>query len=668
MFLLYVVLAALCLRTAAPCLAFLAEVAHFGTLTGEARVQQRWSPRASNLRRHGTDSTHFESPFEGVAASRFVAVFSFSALVLAARRATHRGGARARSREQVSARRGRFTLQLQASQQNAELATKTAIVVGGGVGGLAVAGQLARAGMKVSLFEKNDEVGGRCQSRESTTVKGYRWDTGPSLLLLPAKYADAYKRLGSDVEKELKLKRVDPAYRVVFGDNTHIDVCYDPLKMTEQMEKFEPGCTSNYYRFLSCARRMLDFGVERFVDRQFETWPELVDPVALVPAMLMRGWITLPLLNMLGSMDDLMKGFFNDDRLRALFTFQTLYVGLTPYNSPGALCLLAGTDLTDGVWYPMGGWRGVKDSLQSLAKDHGVEVMTKTGVDKVIVENGRATGIQLESGELREADLVVVNTDLPRAYRTLLREADLGLRPEQTESSSTQTPVKDFAQDWGGKDYSCGVIAFYWALDKKVDYLQHHSVFLGAPAEATKAWEPITAAAAMPRNPNFYVHCPTRTDPSAAPEGGESMMVLFPVGNMQDMAKAGKKPGAKGELYSELRKAARAVILRRFQEMGCGDLAGNIVEEFVRDPEELEELYGLEHGATFGLSHGLLQLAMTRPPPRSAEVDGLFFVGAGTRPGNGVPLVLMGAGLVANQILEDLRGEKQPEARSKVPR
>ena len=160
------------------------------------------------------------------------------------------------------------------------------------------------------------------------------------------------------------------------------------------------------------------------------------------------------------------------------------------------------------------------------------------------------------------------------------------------------------------------------AVDCKVDYLRHHTIFLGVPVEEKKAWEPITDAKDMPKKPNFYVHCPTRTDPTAAPPGCESIMVLFPVANMQEMAKKGFKPSAKGELYGDLRAAARAKVLERFKEAGC-DIEQHIVEETFRDPEEIEELFNLQHGATFGLSHGLLPwqggLAMTRPAPRAPE-------------------------------------------------
>lgn len=437
---------------------------------------------------------------------------------------------------------------------------------------MATAGQLAKEGLKVTLYEKNSQVGGRCQSMQSTKVDGYRWDTGPSLLLLPKKYEDAYKRLGTDMKKELNLKRVDPPYRVSFGDETYVDVDYDPMKMTEQMEKFEPGCTSNYYRFLSVARRMLDMGLERFVDRQFESWPELVDPIGLLPEMIEKGWFSIPLINMLFSVDDLMKSWFKDDRLRAIFTFQTLYVGLTPYNSPGALCLLAGTDLTDGVWYPVGGWQGVKNTLASLAEGHGVEIKTGAEVDEVLVEGGKAVGIRLKSGEEEKADVVVVNADTPWAYKNLLHNVQAPADPQEPSVAAT-------AADLDGREYSCGVIAMFWAVDCKVDYLRHHTIFLGTPESEEKAWTPITSAESIADKPNFYVHCPTRTDPSAAPKGCESIMILFPVANMQQMAAAGFKPGAKGELYKEIAAKARETVLRRFKEAGCGDIEKHIVEE-----------------------------------------------------------------------------------------
>ncbi|CAE7779703.1 carA2 [Symbiodinium sp. CCMP2456] len=358
---------------------------------------------------------------------------------------------------------------------------RRALVVGGGVAGLATAGQLAKEGLKVTLYEKNSQVGGRCQSMQSTKVDGYRWDTGPSLMLLPKKYEDAYKRLGTDMKKELNLKRVDPPYRVSFGDETYVDVDYDPMKMTEQMEKFEPGCTSNYYRFLSVARRMLDMGLERFVDRQFESWPELVDPIGLLPEMIEKGWFSIPLINMLFSVDDLMKSWFKDDRLRAIFTFQTLY--------------------------------GVKNTLASLAEGHGVEIKTGAEVDEVLVEGGKAVGIRLKSGEEEKADVVVVNADTPWAYKNLLHNVQAPADPQEPSVEAT-------AADLDGREYSCGVIAMFWAVDCKVDYLRHHTIFLGTPENEEKAWTPITSPESIADKPNFYVHCPTRSVALCKPRVG----------------------------------------------------------------------------------------------------------------------------------------------------
>lgn len=524
------------------------------------------------------------------------------------------------------------------------------MIVGGGVGGLTSAGQLAKQGFDVIIFEKNDDVGGRCQS---LTRGGFRWDTGPSLLLLPQKYEQAFGRMGADLKDYLTLRRVDPAYRVVFGDNSSLDLLYDMQLMADQLEAFEPGSKSSYARFLSLARRMYEMGLTRFIDRPFSTWAELVDLPELIPQLIERGWWSLPFLDIAGPYDVLLRRFFKDPRIRAIFSFQTMYVGLTPYRAPGAFSLLAGTELTDGVWYPLGGFQGVQSSLKKVATSLGVEVRAKTTVEEVVIENGQAVGVRV-GGEVIRGDAVLVNADLPWAYKNLLKGADAQLPASATVTSSRGTPVADFGEYWSErKKFSAGVIEFLWAFDVKVSRLLQHTVFLSSPNEEREAWEPVCKVSDLTKAPNFYVHTPSKTDESAAPKGQESVMVLFPIANLQEMEQAGydvSKPG----VYSELRAACRATILRRFREAGCGDLESHIVDEVIRDPQDWKPLYNLDHGAAFGLSCGLLQLAMTRPPPKDENgIEGLYFVGASTRPGNGVPLVMMGAGLVARQIAED---------------
>lgn len=530
---------------------------------------------------------------------------------------------------------------------------KKVLIVGGGIGGLVSGGQLAKQGFDVTIFEKNDEVGGRCQS---LTREGFRWDSGPSLLLLPQKYEQAFAKMGANLKDHITLRRVAPAYRVVFSDNSSLDLHYDMQLMADQLEEFEPGAKTNYCRFLSLARRMYEMGVARFIDRPFTTWQELLDLPELIPLLFERGWWNLPFLDIAGPYDVLLKKFFKDPRLRAIFSFQTMYVGLTPFKAPGAFSLLAGTELTDGVWYPLGGFQGVKTELEKIGLGLGVKIRSKTAVDQVIVEDGKAVGVRI-GGEVVRGDVVLVNADLPWAYNNLLKGADaqLPLPPEHNAGAPRPSPVQDFGTYWSEKKkFSSGVISFLWAVDIEVPRLLHHTVFLGCPGEEDKAWEPICRATDVASAPNFYVHTPSKSDPSSAPKGKDSVMILFPVANMQEMQQAGidvSKPG----VYTEMAKACKEAVLRRFREAGCGDIEQHIVDETIRDPQEWKSLYNLDHGAAFGLSCGLLQLAMTRPAPRDENgIKSLYFVGASTRPGNGVPLVMMGAGLVADQIAKDM--------------
>ncbi|CAE8655243.1 unnamed protein product [Polarella glacialis] len=528
---------------------------------------------------------------------------------------------------------------------------KKILIVGGGIGGLSSAAQLAKQGFDVTLFEKNEDVGGRVQS---LTRSGFRWDAGPSLLLLPKKYEECFARAGVDMKDHLTLRRADPAYRVVFGDNTSLDLLYDMQKMSDQLEAFEPGAKTKYAGFLDLARKMYEMGIDQFIDKPFSTWGELIDLPELLPKLVDRGWWTLPFLDIAGPYDLLLKKFFKDPRIRSIFSFQTMYVGLTPYRAPGAFCLLAGTELTDGVWYPLGGFQGIGGEMAKVAVKNGVKMRTGTAVDEVVVENGVAVGLRLEgSSEVIRGDAVLVNADLTYAYTHLLKGADANLPRSAGEATSSATPVADFGEYWHKKTFASGVISFLFAFDVEVPRLLQHTVFVGAPDCERQAWQPVSRPEGIAKSPNFYVHTPSKTDPSAAPEGQDSVMILFPVANMQEMEKDGfdmSKPGA----YKELTAACRAVIFRRFREAGCGDLEAHLVDEVIRDPQEWKELYNLDHGAAFGLSCGLLQLAMTRPPPKDENgVEGLYFTGASTRPGNGVPLVMMGAGLVANQIAQD---------------
>ena len=533
---------------------------------------------------------------------------------------------------------------------------QTAIVVGGGVGGLGMASRLAHAGYDVTILEKNLDTGGRCRS-ESFEGKGegYRFDTGPSLMLLPDRYREQFTAVGKNLHDYMKIERVDPAYRAHFGDHTTLDLLYDTERMRAQLDAVEEGAGGRYIDWLGRARASLDYGVAAFIEKDANSILDFVDLRRVGPLALAVNPIDL----LLPQFNQMAK-YFKNEKLRALFSYQELYVGLSPYNAPGVFSLLAATELTDGVWYPIGGFDKVRQSLQKLADEEGVKTRLGAEVSKIVTEplpdetgsaikgskaTQRVTGVRLESGEFLNADVVVANPDLPCVW-------------EQMIDHETFPEAKKEAERWEDAEYSCSVIEFNWCLDETVPDLLHHNVFLSGDYKGSWERPAVVEDFAAPKQHNFYCHNPVYTDKSCAPEGGASVMVLLPVANINEQAKICKKRGLPVPSEEDMVNAAREAVLRRFKEAGK-DIEKNIVSESVTTPSQWQERFNIKHGAVFGLSHGLTQLAAFRPPVRtgipqldSPEVDGLHFVGASTRPGNGVPLVLMGVKVVFEKIME----------------
>jgi phytoene desaturase (3,4-didehydrolycopene-forming) len=533
---------------------------------------------------------------------------------------------------------------------------QTAIVVGGGVGGLGMASRLAHAGYDVTILEKNLDTGGRCRS-ESFEGKGegYRFDTGPSLMLLPDRYREQFTAVGKNLHDYMDIERVDPAYRAHFGDHTTLDLLYDTERMRAQLDAVEEGAGGRYIDWLGRARASLDYGVAAFIEKDANSILDFVDLRRVGPLALAVNPVDL----LLPQFNQMAK-YFKNEKLRALFSYQELYVGLSPYNAPGVFSLLAATELTDGVWYPIGGFDKVRQSLQKLADEEGVKTRLGAEVSKIVTEplpdetgsaikgskaTQRVTGVRLESGEFLNADVVVANPDLPCVW-------------EQMIDHETFPEAKKEAERWEDAEYSCSVIEFNWCLDATVPDLLHHNVFLSGDYKGSWERPAVVEDFAAPKQHNFYCHNPVYTDKSCAPEGGASVMVLLPVANINEQAKICKKRGLPVPSEEDMVNAAREAVLRRFKEAGK-DIEKNIVSESVTTPSQWQERFNIKHGAVFGLSHGLTQLAAFRPPVRtgipqldSPEVDGLHFVGASTRPGNGVPLVLMGVKVVFEKIME----------------
>jgi phytoene desaturase len=488
----------------------------------------------------------------------------------------------------------------------------TALVIGAGLGGIAAAARLAHQGFRVTVLEKNAMPGGRCGQ---LVCDGHRFDTGPTLLLMPEVVAETYAALDTRMGDHLDLRRIDPTYRIWFDDGSRLDLTADLVALQAQMEAIEPGSFDGLLRYLAEGRHHYEHALQHFVGRNFTNLPAYLSPQNL--------WEVLFHLHAFQKHYAHMDRYFQHPHLKAAFTFQNMYLGLSPFHAPATYSLLPYTELGDGVWFPMGGMYRLVESLVAIAQAQGVQFRYNAPVSQITVDGNRATGVQLADGSYLEAEVIVANADLPYVYRHLLPDA----RP---------------ARWLQHLHYTCSAIMFYWGVDRIYPQLGPHTVFLAGDYRG--AFERIFADHALPAEPSFYVHAPARIDPSAAPLGRDSLLALVPVGHLDENA---------AQDWAAWQAQARAAVLRRLAGIGITDLQEHITVERICTPRDWRSLYNLARGAAFSLSHNVLQVGYLRPHNRHRRYGNLYFVGGSTHPGSGLPMVLLSARLTVERILQD---------------
>jgi phytoene desaturase len=493
--------------------------------------------------------------------------------------------------------------------------SKSVIVIGAGIGGIATAAHLAQRGLHVTVVEKNTGPGGRCGrfSRE-----GHEFDSGPTLFVMPLVYEAEFAALGASVHELLDLQRVDPTYHLYFDDGSRLALTSDMKRMQEQMEQFESGSFQGLLRYLDEGHRHYHVAMERLVNRDFRVASEFFS-LRNLPLL----WDIKPLARHY----DHMSAYFDDPRLKAAFTFQDVYMGLSPFEAPATFSLMPYSELAHGVWYPRGGMYQIVEALMTIARDAGVEFELGTAVSQISVNGSNAKGVVLADGRFLQADTIVANADLPYVYQNLLPPNGMGDRLDR-------------------KKYSCSTISFFWGVDRTYPELAPHSLFLADDYRGN--FDSIIDDLTLPQDPSLYIHVPTRLDSSLAPPEQESLIAIVPVGHMAEN-------GAQD--WRALRDRARQEVFNRLATLGITDLADHIKFEVNYTPLSWQKRYNLVKGATHGLGHTLTQLGYMRPRNRHAHYHNLYFVGASTHPGTGVPTALVSARLTATRLLEDALAE-----------
>lgn len=467
-------------------------------------------------------------------------------------------------------------------------------IIGAGLGGLATAARLSHAGYEVEMFEATAEVGGR---NKEVRIDDFSFDSGPTLLMM----LDPLKRLFADLDESLgdhlDLVRCDPTYRVFFRDGTILDTTTDSSEMARRLKAIGAADDARKYpAYMERLCRLYEESIPMFVERSYRSPLDLLR-ISSLRCALKHG--------ILGNLAKTVQREFTDERVRMLMSFQSMYLGLSPFEAPFVYASLAYMELGQGIFYPAGGISKITTVLETLAVDRGTKIHVNSPVAEILPK-----GIRLKSGEVREFDRVICNADWPYAQERLL------------------------GRNRSNKKLSCSGLVIYIAYEGELPQLEHHNVFFGSDFEQNLA--DIFFQQRMPDDPAFYACVSSKSDPQRAPARQSNLFVLVPISNLD-------------RAWTEVAQhAIQDHTFRRLSEHGFDPQKIRSIKYMT--PEDWQNDLNLARGAAFGIGHQFLQSAAFRPSIQDRAFPNLYYVGASTQPGNGIPMVLISAELVSEMI------------------
>lgn len=482
-------------------------------------------------------------------------------------------------------------------------------VVGAGPGGLAAALLLAKEGLPVTVFERASAVGGR--TRTIHTEGGYTFDIGPTFFLYPRILADIFEACGERLEDHVELKRLDPQYHVIFEGGGRIRATPDLARLEEEVARLCPADARNIGRFLADNRKKLE-AFRPVLEQAFSSPADLMTPA-------MRA--ALPSLRPFSTVDQDLRRYFSDPRVRLAFSFQTKYLGMSPFQCPSLFTILSFLEYEHGIFHPVGGCGAVSEAMAKVARKMGVDIRLDSPVDGILYADGAAVGLE-SAGERFAAGSVVVNGDFGHTVRRLIPEE---MRPRWSDRKIAKTKL------------SCSTFMLYLGLEGGVGDLAHHTILLSREYE--RNIHQITNGI-LPTEPSLYVQNAGATDPTLAPAGHTSLYVLVPVPNLRCPLD-----------WEREAPRFRQVALDRLKVLGLADVEQRIRYEKMVTPRGWENEFSVYDGATFNLAHNLTQMLYFRPNNRFGR--NVYLVGGGTHPGSGLPVIFEGARITSRLVLED---------------
>jgi phytoene desaturase len=504
-------------------------------------------------------------------------------------------------------------------------------VVGSGPGGLATALLLAASGVSVTVYEKDRVIGGRTQRLSLQSDGGdFHFDTGPTFFLMPYVLDEIFRAAGTTLEEAVDLKRLDPMYRLVFGgvggmpgassgqkNELTVDCTQDIAEMSRRLGRIEPSDGPAFAQMIAANRAKLT-AFEPVLRKPFRSALDVMDPAMLK---------ALPHLAPTQSVHTWLRKRFKNPHVRMALSFQTKYLGMSPYKCPSLFTILPYIEYQWGIWHPIGGCNAIMAAMAKRLIELGGRIVTNASVEKLAFDGKKCTGVVVR-GQMHQHDEVIINADATWALKNLI--------PAELRSGTFGAGSDQKLDDM---DYSCSTFMAYWGIDGELD-LPHHTISISSDYETNI--KQIAVTGELSKDPSLYICNPSKIDPTLAPKGCSSVYMLLPTPNCKAKIDWNKQ-------VDRLRNDA----IKRVQELTGVDLRSRIKAEEIITPEGWKSR-NINFGATFNLAHGLNQMLHLRPKCEVPGVRGVWLTGGGTHPGSGLPVIFLSSQIAARLVCEKL--------------
>lgn len=495
---------------------------------------------------------------------------------------------------------------------------KKVTIIGAGPGGLTAGMLLASEGYEVNIFEKQDFIGGRTSI---FAMDGYKFDLGPTFLMMKDVLEDMFSRIGRNIEDYLTIKSIDPLYRIVYGDGNEFYPSSDSIQMEKELERLFPGNIDGYRRFINKEKKKFDL----LFDCLKETY---LSPKDFFRKEFLKA---LPYLGAHESLFDVLGKYYKEDDLKMAFTFQAKYLGMSPWNCPGGYSIISYIEHAGGIHHVMGGFGKISEAMAKVVIEERGSIHLNTPAKELIIENNRVVGVYLENGSKHYSDYTIINADFAYAMNNLVKD--------QYKKKYTRKKIEN-------SKYSCSTFMLYLGIDKVYD-IPHHNIIFSSDYKNNVA--EIADKKIISPDPSVYIQNATITDKSLSPKNKSTMYVLVPVPNNTSHID-----------WEKEKDAFRLKILDILeQKAGLTDIRQHIEVERIVTPLDWENEMAVYNGAVFNLGHNISQMLYFRPHNRFQEFDSCYLVGGGTHPGSGLPTIFE-SGRITSDLIMSADGKTVP--------